>query len=412
MPSPLTDADEQSAPPETAVSTRRRWAMLAVGTAAQASSATMVHGPAFLIPVLHLREGMPLAQAGVVAAAPMAGLMCTLVAWGLVVDRRGERFALLAGMSGVVAAGLASVLVGGLWLVAAALFVAGASSASTNAASGRIVVGWFPPERRGLAMGIRQCAQPLGVGLGALTMAYLADAHGIAAALWVPLIAAAAALVLVAILVIDPPRPPAAERAGAPNPYRADRYLTRIHSTSMLLVVPQFLVWTFGLTWLVDELGWAAGLAGVVIAGTQLIGAFGRIGAGHLSDVVRSRTRPMQWIAWAAAATMLALGAAAAGSGPTVAALAVLLLVVASAVTVADNGLAYAAVAERAGAFWSGRALGIQNTGQYVVAAAVPPIAGLVITAWGYGAAFALAAGFGLVASAMVPVAQERPLGN
>jgi MFS family permease len=385
--------------------------MLAVGTAAQASSATMVHGPAFLIPVLHLREGMTLAEAGLVAAAPMAGLMCTLVAWGLVVDRRGERFALLAGMSGVVAAGLVAVLVDGLGLVAAALFVAGACSASTNAASGRIVVGWFPPERRGLAMGIRQCAQPLGVGLGALTMAFLADAHGIAAALWVPLIAAAVALVLVALLVIDPPRPPATERTGAPNPYRSDRYLARIHSTSMLLVVPQFVVWTFGLTWLVDELGWAAGFAGIVIAGTQLIGAFGRIGAGHLSDLVRSRTRPMQWIAWAAAATMLALGAAASGSGPAVVALAVLLLVLASAVTVADNGLAYAAVAERAGAFWSGRALGIQNTGQYVVAAAVPPVSGLVITAWGYGAAFALAAGFALAAAAMVPVAQERTLG-
>ena len=118
----------------------------------------------------------------------------------------------------------------------------------------------------------------------------------------------------------------------------------------------------------------------------------------------------MQWIAWAAAATMLALGAAASGSGPAVVALAVLLLVVASAVTVADNGLAYAAVAERAGAFWSGRALGIQNTGQYFVASAVPPIAGIVIAAWGYGAAFALAAGFGLVAAAMVPVAQERAL--
>jgi MFS family permease len=403
-----TDADERASSCSAAVSLRRRWAMLGVGTAAQASSATMVHGPAFLIPVLHTRGGMTLAEAGVVAAAPMAGLMCTLVAWGLVVDRRGERFALLAGISGVVAAGLAAVLVDGPWLVAAALLVAGACSSATNAASGRIVVGWFPPERRGLAMGIRQCAQPLGVGLGALTMAFLADAHGISTALVVPLVAAAVALVLVVLLVVDPPRPPAAERAGAPNPYRQDRYLARIHATSVLLVVPQFVVWTFGLTWLVDELGWAAGFAGVVVAGTQLIGAAGRIGAGHLSDLVSSRTRPMQWIAWAAAATMLALGAAASGSGATVVALAVLLLVVASAVTVADNGLAYAAVAERAGAFWSGRALGIQNTGQYLVAAAVPPLAGAVITVWGYGAAFGLAAGFGLVAAAVVPVAQER----
>jgi MFS family permease len=389
----------------------RRWAMLAVGTAAQASSATMVHGPAFLIPVLHERLGMSLAEAGLVAAAPMAGLMCTLVAWGLVVDRRGERFAMLAGLIGVVAAGAVAALVGEVWPMAAALFVAGACSAATNSASGRVVVGWFPPERRGLAMGIRQCAQPLGVGVGALTMAVIAEEHDVHAALWVPLVAALTALVLVALVVMDPPRPPLSERDGVPSPYRQDAFLARVHGASVLLVVPQFVVWTFGLTWLVDDLGWGAGLAGLVVAGTQLVGALGRIGSGHVSDVVGSRMRPMRWIAYVAAATMLALGVAAGIGGTAAAAVAVLLLVVASAVTVADNGLAYTAVAERAGPFWSGRALGIQNTAQHVVAAAVPPVAGIVITEWGYGAAFALSALLPVLASRVVPVADERVVG-
>ncbi|UMG94272.1 MFS transporter [Nocardioides sp. TF02-7] len=345
------------------VSGARRWGMLAVGTAAQAASATMVHGPAFLIPVLHDRLGLSLAEAGLVAAAPMAGLMCTLVLWGVVVDRRGERFALLAGLLGTTAAGAGAAAAEGVWWTAAALFGAGAAAAATNSASGRVVVGWFPPERRGLAMGIRQCAQPLGVGVAALTMAVLADRHGPHAALWLPVAATAVAAVLVAVAVIDPPRPAAEEAVAAPNPYRGDGYLARIHAASVLLVVPQFVVWTFGLTWLVDDLGWSAGLAGAVVAGSQLGGALGRIGAGHLSDLVGGRMRPMRWIAWAAVATMLALGAAAAVPGEAAAAAAVVLLVVASAVTVADNGLAYTAVAERSGPFWSGRALGVQNYG-------------------------------------------------
>ena len=48
-------------------------------------------------------------------------------------------------------------------------------------------------------------------------------------------------------------------------------------------------------------------------------------------------------------------------------------MVVASTVTVADNGLAFTSVAERAGSYWSGRALGVQNTAQYLTAAAVAP---------------------------------------
>ena len=47
--------------------------------------------------------------------------------------------------------------------------------------------------------------------------------------------------------------------------------------------------------------------------------------------------------------------------------------------TVADNGLAFTAVAERAGPFWSGRALGVQNTAQFLTASAVPPLAGLAV---------------------------------
>ena len=79
-------------------------------------------------------------------------------------------------------------------------------------------------------------------------------------------------------------------------------------------------------------------------------------------------------------------------------------MVLATVVTVADNGLAFTAVAERAGPFWSGRALGVQNTAQFLAAAAVPPLAGLTVTGLGYPATFALAAVFPLAALALVPV--------
>ncbi|WP_278260014.1 MFS transporter [Nocardioides convexus] len=293
-------------------------------------------------------------------------MTCTLVLWGIVVDRRGERFALLAGLAITAGGGAVATLMGEPWPMAAALCVAGVGAAATNSASGRVVVGWFPPEQRGLAMGIRQTGQPLGVGLAAATVAVIAHHAGIGPALWVPTLAAVLSAVLVALVVLDPPRPDRSAAGAVANPYRADAFLARIHGASVLLVVPQFLVWTFGLTWLVEDLGWSPGVAGGVVAGTQVAGAAARVGAGWVSDRLGSRMRPMRSVAVLAAATMALLGLtalAADGSGPLTAA-AVALLVVASAVTVADNGLAFTAVAERAGPFWSGRALGLQNTAQ------------------------------------------------
>jgi sugar phosphate permease len=382
----------------TSVGTARRWAMLAVSTGSQAAAAVTIHGPAFLIPVLHERRGLSLATAALVAAAPMFGVMLTLVGWGFVVDRFGERFSLLIGLTATFVAGVASTRVHDTVLLGFMLLVAGAAAASTASASGRVVVGWFPPRQRGLAMGIRQTAQPIGVGIAAIAIAVTADRHGIGAALLVPTVAAGLAVLAVAAVVLDPPRP-ARPAGSAPNPYVQDTFLARIHGVSVLLVVPQFMVWTFALVWLIDDRDWSPAAAGGLVALAQVFGALGRIAVGAASDRVGSRTVVLRWVAVAAAVTMAALGLTA---GLDLA-VAVVLMVVATVVTVADNGLAFTAVAERAGPFWSGRALGVQNTAQYLTAAVAAPVAGVAISHWGYATGFALSTLGPLLALPLVP---------
>jgi sugar phosphate permease len=382
------------------IGTARRWSMLGASVAAQASASVAINGPAFLIPSLQDTRGLSLAQAGTVAAAPIAGVMVTLFLWGLLVDRIGERRVLLTGLGATAVLGALATFVHGTVALAAILFVVGMAAACTGAASGRIVVGWFPPQRRGLAMGVRQMAQPLGVAIAAATIAVTAEHLSVQAALWIPVVAVGLAFVSVAVTVLDPPRPTRTAALTA-NPYRASGFLTRVHSVSVLLVVPQFLVWTYSLTWLVQERHWSAAAAGALVAVTHVVGAVGRIAVGHLSDVVGSRVRPLRWVAIAAGVTMALLGL----TEPL--AVAVVLLVVASTVTVADNGLAFTSVAERAGSYWSGRALGLQNTAQYLAAAAVAPIAGLAISEWGYAATFAVSAVCPLVACGLVPRRDE-----
>ena len=170
----------------------------------------------------------------------------------------------------------------------------------------------------------------------------------------------------------------------------------------MLLVVPQFTVWTYMLLWLQDAKGWQPFAAAALVAVTQVLGAASRIGVGWWSDRVGSRLRPMRQVAVAAAATMLLLGA----TEPTW--IAVVVIVVATAVTVADNGLAFTAVAELGGPYWAGKAMGWQNTGQYLLSAAVPPVVGLLVADAGYAWAFAIAAVFPLAAIAIVPAGRRQ----
>jgi hypothetical protein len=51
--------------------------------------------------------------------------------------------------------------------------------------------------------------------------------------------------------------------------------------------------------------------------------------------------------------------------------------------------------------------MGIQNTGQYLAAAAVPPAIGALITERGYAFAFAAVAVFPMLALAVLPVRGE-----
>jgi MFS family permease len=382
----------------------RRWTMLALGVFAQGSSAVIVHGTPFLLPALTGR-GMPLATAGLLVAMPTVGLVCTLIAWGYAVDRIGERAVLVAGPAVTFAAGAAAAAVTNYVALGALLFLAGMGAASTNGASGRVIVGWFPAEQRGLAMGIRQTAQPLGVAIGAMTIPAIAAAHGFSIAIGAPALMAGAAAVGCAIGIVDPPRPGGSGGARPASPYRGDTTLWRIHAVSVLLVIPQATVWTFALLWLNRDVGLSLAASGALITTAQILGAAGRIGAGTWSDRIGSRLRPLRIVAAAAVLSMSGLALTAWLHWWWA---AVPILIVASIVTVADNGLAFTAVAEIAGPYWSGRGLGIQNTGQNLAGAALAPLFGALITASGFPAAYLVAAVAAVAAVPLVPTA-PRP---
>ncbi len=383
----------------------RRWAILAVGTLAQASTCSFLYGIPMLIPALRSDEHLSLLGASVIVSAPMAGLLLTLIAWGAAADRYGEKVVIASGVAAAAVLLVGAAAVHGPAALAVLLALAGAAGASVNAASGRMVMGWFPVHERGLAMGTRQTAQPLGVAIAALALPSLARAHGAHVALLFPAALCAASAAAVLIIVADPAR--AARTAGAPragSPYRGSWHLGRIHAASSLLVVPQFAVATFTLVYLVGQRHWDVAAAGRLVFGFQVAGAAGRIASGVWSDRVRSRLTPMRQLAALSAGLMglLALGAV------LHAVWIIAAFALGAVITVADNGLGYTAVAELAGTEWSGRALGVQNTLQNVAAVATAPLLAGVIGDTRYPLGFVVVAVFPLLAIPLTPVGAER----
>lgn len=74
-----------------AVRSRRRWAVLGAGLYAQLAASLPIYGLATVLPNIRAEGEVSLARAGLVVAAPAAGLLVSLYAWGALADRIGER---------------------------------------------------------------------------------------------------------------------------------------------------------------------------------------------------------------------------------------------------------------------------------------------------------------------------------
>lgn len=379
-----------------------RWAVMGVSLFVTASSFLFINGIAFLIPSLEDQRGVRLTEASLLSSMPSWGMVATLVLWGYVLDRVGERIVLTAGSVLTAAAAYAAASVHAMVLIGLFLFLGGMAAASCNAAGGRLVSGWFPPRQRGMAMGIRQTAQPLGIAVGALVIPELAERGPHRGLMFLAVVSTVAA-VASAIGIVDPVRKSrkTATVQELASPYHRSSVLWRIHAVAGLLMMPQTVTVTFMLVWLINHHRWSIAAAGGLVTLSQLLGAVGRVAVGRWSDRVGSRMQPVAVIAVAAALTLflLALSDSIDGSPYDVP-----LMIAVAVIAVLDNGLEATAITEFAGPFWSGRALGIQNTTQRLMAAAGPPLFGALISAARYPSAWALCGLFPLLAIPFVPI--------
>jgi sugar phosphate permease len=115
--------------------------MVAISLGANLSSFVFINGIAFLIPTLQSEHDISLAQAGLLSPMPSIGMVVTLIGWGYLVDRVGDRVVLTAGSTLTATAAYAAASVQPLVAVGAFLFLGGIAAASCNTATGRLVTG-------------------------------------------------------------------------------------------------------------------------------------------------------------------------------------------------------------------------------------------------------------------------------
>ncbi len=369
---------------------RYRWVVLGVGALGAGAFAALRMGLPALGPALREQYDLSLSSVGLAFTAVSLGVMLTLLAWGVLTDRIGERPVMTVGMAGTALSLLGAALADSFGLLLAGLFAAGMFGGSATGASGRAIMFWFSREERGMALGIRQMALPLGGALASLTLPHLAGAQGLDAALLVLAGLSATAALAALIWLRDGPAATDAAIAFAANtpPPLRDPRSWRLGAGSALLVVAQSALLGFLVLFLHDVRDVSVGTAAAALAAAQLAAAATRIVAGRRTDRDGARLPLLRTIAWRNA--LLLAGVALLTGAPGV--LLYPVLAVACVSTMTWNGVAFTAAAELSGRVRAGTAMSLQNTIVAVGGALAPALFGLVVSATSWPLGFALCA--------------------
>ncbi len=378
---------------------RYRWLILTAGTLSATSLSAVQIGISAITPELRTHYGLSLGQIGLLLGATNAGMTLTLLGWGIVSDRIGERRAIVIGLTGAALSLIAAATASGFAALVAALVATGAFGASVNSASGRAVMHWFGPEERGLALGIRQAAIPIGGFAGAVALPALVSAGGVRAA-FVALAVNALVWAALAGLVLRERRLDEEIAEQFVSPLR-DLRMWLLCSASAFVLAGQLAIMGFVVLFLHDARGFSTAHAALVLAAVQIGGVVVRVAVGRRSDREGRRVPLFRKLGTTLA---LALGAAAAlVHGPI--AVLVPVLVVAGILGMSWNGLSFTAAAEAAGPRRSGAAIGFQQTVLGVAGIAIPIAFAAVVAGASWRIAFFASAGCALTGAVLL-----RPL--
>ena len=362
-------------------------------------ASTLMLSLGVLAPMMMASAGMPPAAYGLLAGASGLGSVWLYMANSAFTLPLGPVRALIAGVA-IGVTGAALLATGSYVLMIAGALLIGFAYATTGPAGSQILAENTPARVRNRMFSFRQAGVPLGGAIAGIAGSAIAAQYGWRIAL---------AAIVVFLLVTSIPLLLAPRRFNGPTERARFRpaalfalsnlrqpFLTIAAIPGLRLVAlgsigfatVQGTLNAFFVTYLANGLGYDLKLAGFLYALNQLTSVAGRVIFGLVADWVRSTRLVLCWLAAMSSASAIAIASIGADwSMPALAAVAI-----ASGLSVATwNGLWVAEVAAlspgRVSEATAGATFFLFAT--YVV---IPPIAGLMITAFGYRAAFVMAA--------------------
>lgn len=356
------------------------WSVLTA--AMTAGTAVSLIGQAYptLAPFIRADLGLSLAAVGLLNTFIYIGTMLGSLPSGWLTDKLGSRTVMIVGtLAGAALAVAIAILAQSQWMFVPLLFLVGLVVASATPAGAQAVAQSFPPERRGLVIGLRQMAVPLG---GALAAAILPAVAHFAGWRWASVVAALIAVVaaLVAARLYYESLPSKASPKGAHpalTQVLRERNILLAAIAGVTLPTGQFVMITYLILFLKERYGVPELTGAALLTAAQFAGAFSRVFWSWLSDKMGGQRKPLL-VMMVGLAGLSALVLAWLPSG-TPLLLKALIVVLYGATALGWQGLHFSLLTELSPPGWEGRVVGFGLIFTSIGIASAPPLFGLLV---------------------------------
>jgi len=292
------------------MNTYYKWIIVVVATLSQTAATFVTYGMGPIATFYQTEWNLSSFQAGFIVSAVNIGPIFSMIVFGYLMDKKGEKQIIGWGSILLGFSALLLMLANSYTVLIILLVVVGIWYGSAQTGGSTAIVKWFPDKHRGLAIGIRQTGIPIGGALASVILTYMYHHYNLTSVHLVQgLVAIAGGLIF--LLIYQEPKNHIAAVASSVtfkekmSAIKNNKELYPIYIVGIVMMTLQMILVAHFMSYLHQEGDYSLTEAGQYLSLVLLGGMIGRVAIAWISDQFFAQKREHLLIMVMASAVIL-----------------------------------------------------------------------------------------------------------
>ncbi|MGE7954021.1 MFS transporter [Lysinibacillus xylanilyticus] len=292
------------------MNTYYKWIIVLVATLSQTAATFVTYGMGPIATFYQTEWNLSSFQAGFIVSAVNIGPIFSMIVFGYLMDKKGEKQIIGWGSILLGFSALLLMLANSYTVLIILLVVVGIWYGSAQTGGSTAIVKWFPDKHRGLAIGIRQTGIPIGGALASVILTYMYHHYNLTSVHLVQgLVAIAGGLIF--LLIYQEPKNHIAAAASSVtfkekmSAIKNNKELYPIYIVGIVMMTLQMILVAHFMSYLHQEGDYSLTEAGQYLSLVLLGGMIGRVAIAWISDQFFAQKREHLLIMVMASAVIL-----------------------------------------------------------------------------------------------------------